>query len=101
MEVEYHPLVRKDLAEILGWYDARSDSAGDRFFAEFEETVAGLLLGQISGYPIDEYTKKVRFRRFPYSMSYEVCGDVLFVFVVKHQSRHPSVGMRRVRRTRG
>ncbi len=100
MELEYHPLVQKDLAEILSWYDARSDSAGNRFFAELEATVDGLLSGRLRGYPLDPFSMKIQMRCFPYSISYEVIGEVLFVFVVKHQKRRPSVGMRRTRRSK-
>jgi len=101
VELEYHPLVRKDLAEILDWYDARSETAGDRFFAEFEETVDGLLSGRLHGYRLDEFATKIRMRRFPYSISYEMTSDRLFIFVVKHQKRHPSTGMRRRRPSKG
>jgi plasmid stabilization system protein ParE len=101
VEVEYHPLVRRDIAEILEWYDARSDTAGDRFFAEFESTVEGLLSGHLRGYPIDQFSMKIPMRRFPYLISYECTGETLFIFVVKHRRRHPSVGMRRQRPSKG
>jgi len=95
VDIEYHPLVRKDIAEILDWYDARSDSAGDRFFAEFEKTVEELASGKKRGFRLDMNSRKILFRRFPYSMSYEISETRLFIFVVKHQKRHPSLGMNR------
>lgn len=95
MDIEYHPLVRKDIAEILDWYDARSDSAGDRFFAELEKTVEEIASGKRHGFRLDTNSLKVLFRRFPYSMSYEISDTRLFVFVVKHQKRRHSLGMNR------
>ena len=34
MKLIIHPRVRRDVRGILDWYDARSDTAGDRFHAE-------------------------------------------------------------------
>lgn len=95
MEIEYHPLVRSDITGILDWYDARSDMAGDRFFAEFEKTVEEVASGKRHGFRLDSTSRKILFRRFPYSMSYEITESRLFVFVVKHQKRRYSFGMNR------
>jgi plasmid stabilization system protein ParE len=92
VELEYHPLMRRDLAGILHWYDERSDTAGDRFFTEFERVVEGVRSGQLNGYPLDQFSMKIRMRRFPYSISYELTEKTLFVFVIKHQNVIPLSG---------
>ncbi len=97
MELIYHPLVRRDLREILVWYDERSETAGDRFFADFEKTVDDLLNGKRQGFPLDEHTRKIFLKRFPYSLTFEINEETLYVFVVKHQKRHPQYGMGRKR----
>lgn len=100
MEIRYHPQVRHDLREILSWYDSRSDRAGDRFFAEFESTVQALLSDKLQGFLIDEFARKILLKKFPYSITYEVDRDTLYVFVVKHQKRRPGLGMQRNRPSR-
>ena len=97
MEVVYHPLVRRDLREILEWYDERSETAGDRFFADFERTIDDLLERKRQGFALDKNVRKVFLKQFPYSLTFEIDDETLYVFVVKHQKRHPDYGMRRNR----
>lgn len=97
MRVEYHPLVPRDLREILDWYEERSETAADRFFRDFEQTVESLRQGRTQGSPIDQNCSKLYLSKFPYCLTYEIDGDSIYVFVVKHQKRHPNYGMRRSR----
>ena len=96
-DIQYHPRVRADIAGILDWYDARSDTAGDRFFAEFENTIQGIANGTRNGYRLNDFSKKIQMKKFPYSISYEITEELIYIFVVKHQKRPASLGMNRKR----
>ena len=39
MDVEYHPEVRKDIRDIVAYYDEEGGSAADRFIQELREFV--------------------------------------------------------------
>jgi len=100
VELLYHPLIQQDIRRILDWYDERSETAADRFFEDFEATVEAVRRGARQGISVDEYAKKIYLHRFPYSITYEFIDDTLYVFVLKHQNRLPSHGMRRNRPAR-
>jgi len=97
LDVSYHPLVERDLRDILAWYDSKSTTAGNRFYAEFESVVAKIRTRPTCGFLVDATVRKILFRKFPYALAYEVSGEQIFIFVVKHQRRHPGFGMKRRR----
>jgi toxin ParE1/3/4 len=100
VELLYHPLVQRDVREILDWYDERSETAAGRFFDDFESTVEAVRGRSRHGISVGEHAMKIYLRRFPYSITYEFVENTLYVFVLKHQKRLSSHGMRRKRPTR-
>ncbi len=39
--------------------------------------------------------RRVSLQRFPYHFLFRIVGDVVRILVVRHYSRHPTVGIRR------
>lgn len=66
MTVVFHPMIRKDLRGILAYYDEQSESAGDRFFEEFEAKVAEIKESPLHFPPLDHRRRRCNLSKFPY-----------------------------------
>lgn len=95
MTILYHPSVRKDVREIIDYYDARSDTAGDRFFAEMKAAEMFLTETPAQCHFIGPWHRRLNFKRFPYHLVFDLADDVVRVLVIRHHRRHPDHGMRR------
>lgn len=67
MTLIYHPRIRDDLIEILDYYDARSVTVGDRFFAEFEAAIDTIKQSPNRFHPLDYLRRRCNLKRFPYT----------------------------------
>lgn len=94
----FHPLVQKDLNEILAYYeDEAGPETADRFEAEFRNAVAAIK-ARPRHFPF--YLKQRRFRRFllptfPHVILYREAPSAIRVMVLKHVKRAPGFGLRR------
>ena len=95
MTVIFHPRIRADLREILDYYDDRSDPAGDRFYVEFEATVARIKHMPRQFPLLDELRRRCHFPNIPDHIVYEIDGERILITVLRHHSRHSSFGLRR------
>ena len=97
MNLRFHPLVQRDINEVLDYYAERSLTAPDRFwedlFTRFHE---------ISEQPQhfnfihqERGLRRVRLRKFPYLILYYQTAGGIKVTCVKHGRRHPSFGITR------
>ena len=94
MEVNFHPLVKRDMAEALRYYDGVSTRlAEDReeVLVIIAEAAANPLRFHLAGQDF----RRANLRRFPYHILYEIRTDVLFVMHIRHNKRHPQYGMER------
>ena len=96
MEIEYHPAVRKDIREIVKYYDEQSDSAGDRFVDELHESIERVRENPTRFHLADEKRRRCNLRKFPYHFIYEIRNEnVIRILLLRHHRRHPSFGMTR------
>jgi plasmid stabilization system protein ParE len=98
MKLTFHPAVRQDLRGILNYYDERSDSAGDRFYAAFDEARQKLKKAPEQFHLLDDCRRRCDLANFPYHLVFEIRNDDVFVTVLRHNKRHPNFGLRRRRR---
>lgn len=94
----FHPLVQRDLNEILNYdvSEAGQDTA-DRFESEFRVAIATV---QKNPRQFPFYQKQRRYRRcglstFPHLILYREENGYLRVMVLKHAKRSPGFGLRR------
>jgi toxin ParE1/3/4 len=92
MRLAYHPLVQRDVSDILKHYDRISPRLGDEFWAELT-----LLIERVSVNPerfhfTDRGLRRANMRRFPYHLLFRVRADGIRVIVVRHDQRHSSYG---------
>jgi len=95
MTLFIHPLVQRDLREILDYYDQRSDRAGDALFAELENALDTIERDPLRYHYIDDRRLRCNLRRFPFHLVIEVRGDLVGVMVLRHHRRKPTYGLRR------
>lgn len=98
MRVEYHPTLEQELRDIVGYYNQCSQGLGHEFLNEFEKEILSIAALPKRWRVIDTELgiRRALMKRFPYVIYYRVLGDeILRVTVVKHQRRHPTLGMGR------
>ena len=78
-----------DMREAYLWYQLRREGLGDEFILSVEECLQNL-----SEHP-EHYThlhprwRRVRLRRFPYQVFYEIEGETVIITRVRHEGRKP------------
>lgn len=95
MKLAYHPLVQRDVSDILRHYDRISPKLGDEFWAELQH-----VLKVVSGKPEQFHfnlrgLRRANMRRFPYHLLFRVSAVAVRVVVIRHDKRHPSYGTTR------
>ncbi len=95
MKLVYHPSVRRDVREILDYYDARSDSAGDRFFEALQAAERNIEEHPTGHHFIDPLRRRCNLEHFPYHLIFQVVADEVRVLALRHHRRHPQYGLHR------
>lgn len=95
MVASFHRRVRADLAEILDKYDAISDVLGDDFFAEFQIAVQMVCVNPQFYHFDASGLRRCNLQRFPYHFLYDIQSELLRIWVLRHDHRHPNFGTRR------
>jgi plasmid stabilization system protein ParE len=89
VKVILHAEARREYADAVRYYrDHAGLGIAADFIREFDRTVAAALETPTVGAPYLGYHRFL-FRRFPYSLVYEVKPRILRVLAVAHQSRRP------------
>lgn len=95
MRLEYHPAVALELREIAEFYDSRSPGLGSHFLDEFERLIFTVAANPKRWRILKGDVRRCLMKRFPYVICYRLTDEAIRVTVVKHQRRHPSLGMER------
>ncbi|PAW66603.1 MAG: hypothetical protein B9S30_08020 [Verrucomicrobiia bacterium Tous-C5FEB] len=96
--LSFHPLVQKDLNEILSYYEQEaSPEVADCFEAEFRAALAAI---KESPRHFPYYLKQRRYRRFalptfPHLILFRETSISIRIMVLKHVKRSPGYGLRR------
>jgi plasmid stabilization system protein ParE len=93
--LKFHKRVRLDLDEILQGYYKISEHLGDDFFAEFR-----LGLDKVAQNPGHFHfdrsgLRRCNLERFPYHFLYDIRGDEVRIWVLRHNRRDPNLGLKR------
>ena len=99
--LEFHPLVRIDVAEASVWYEQREPGVGARLEADTRELFRCLgdeaLLYAVRFSDI----RRANLRKFPYGIFYFVVGQSVVVLGVFHAARDSGAALRRRRQAYG
>jgi plasmid stabilization system protein ParE len=95
MRVLFRPEARGDVVDARDWYERQSSGLGAEFVRALEAAVAVAQRSPEAFPSIGADFRRVLLRRFPYSLVYQMHGDVLVVLACFHQRRDPrSLGER-------
>lgn len=99
MEVTFHRLIPRDLRRALDYYEAEGGRIlGDRFFEAAEGCVERIRERPEGHHFSDGGYRRASLETFPYHFLYEIDSSGIWVAVLRHDKRHPSYGLRRLRR---
>jgi plasmid stabilization system protein ParE len=93
MRLLLHPKVYSDIDSIMAYYEevATTELAND-FYAELRHFMTEAA-GRPESFAVREGDiRRVNLHRFPYHFLFRVVGDAVRILVVRHHSRHPSLG---------
>ena len=97
MKASFHRRVQAEVNEAIAWYENQSHGLGDDFFAGFEEALA-LIKSHPSRHSFwlhSQTVRRVKLKRFPYDLLYEVRPSQIRVLCLRHRKRHPKFGQGR------
>ena len=96
MRLILHPKVYSDIDSIMAYYEevATTELAND-FYAELRQFMTEAATRPESFAVRERDIRRVNLHRFPYHFLFRVVGDAVRILVVRHHSRHPSLGTRR------
>jgi plasmid stabilization system protein ParE len=96
MRLVLHPEVYSDIDTIMRYYEeAATTQLADEFYAELRHLVSEAAARPESFAVRERDIRRVNLHRFPYHFLFRVLGDAVRILVVRHHSRHPSLGARR------
>lgn len=97
MRLRFHRAVQRDINDVLDYYAERSITAADRFWDDLQQRFQEIAENPEQFGFIHEARglRRVRLRKFPYLVLYYRAAGVVKVTCVKHEKRHPLVGMMR------
>ena len=94
MEIGYHRLVARDVAEVVDHYRSISEPLADQFLIELRGVIQRAAESPLRFHPAGRY-RRANLSRFPYHVLFEIRENVLRVMLVRHHKRHPRYGVSR------
>jgi plasmid stabilization system protein ParE len=96
MRLVLHPKVYSDIDAIMAYYEqVTATELANEFYAELRHFMVAAARQPKSFAIRQRDIRRVNLRRFPYHFLFRIVDDTVRVLVVRHHSRHPSLGTRR------
>lgn len=96
MRLTFHPSVAADIARVMAHYEEVANALlADEFYSELRSCFARALDSPHSYAIHSGDLRRVNLARFPYHFLFRIAGDEVRVLVVRHHSRHPTLGTSR------
>ena len=97
MKVSFHRRVQAETDEAVSWYEDQSHGLGDDFFARVEEALSLIKSSPThhSFWLHSKAVRRVKLKRFPYDLLYELRPGQIRVLCLRHEKRHPNFGLGR------
>jgi len=88
--IEFLPEAREEFLAAALFYDINSPKLGQELAAEVERILAMVVEHSEIGLTTAHNCRRVIVRRFPFSVFYQVRGNVIYVIALAHQHRNPN-----------
>jgi plasmid stabilization system protein ParE len=96
MRLILHHKVYSDIDKIMDYYEqADIPKLADEFYEELRHFMMEAADRPESFSIRTRDIRRVNLQRFPYHFLFRIVGDVVRILVVRHHSRHPSLGIKR------
>ena len=96
MRLVLHPKVYSDIDAIMAYYEEVAETElAKEFYAELRHFMVEVAKRPKSFAIRQRDIRRVNLRRFPYHFLFRIVDDTVRILVVRHHSRHPSLGTRR------
>lgn len=96
MRLVLHPKVYSDIDRIMAYYEElATPELANEFYAELRDFMVEASERPESFAIRERDIRRVNLHRFPYHFLFRSTGDVIRILVVRHHSRHASLGIRR------
>lgn len=96
MRLILHPKVYSDVDQIMEYYEqVATPQLANEFYAELRSFMQVAAERPESFSVRERDLRRVNLQRFPYHFLFRIVGDSVRILVVRHHSRHPSLGIRR------
>jgi plasmid stabilization system protein ParE len=94
--LEFHPEAIQEARAAHDWYRARNESAASAFLNELESALERVRQDPERWPRAQDDTRRLLFRRFPFSLVYRVSSVNVLVIAVAHDRRRPGYWRHRV-----
>jgi plasmid stabilization system protein ParE len=85
-----------DVDEIVAWYERQQQGLGAQFLDELDHRLTAVCHHPEMCEVVSGSVRHAILHRFPYHVYYEAEGDVVRVFCVCHEARHPQTWRERL-----
>ena len=93
MRLVLHPKVYSDIDSIMAYYEeVATTELANEFYAELRHFMTEAAARPESFAVRERDIRRVNLHRFPYHFLFRIVGDAVRILVIRHHSRHPSLG---------
>ena len=93
MRLVLHPKVYSDIDNIMAYYEeVATTELANEFYAELRHFMTEAATRPESFAVRERDIRRVNLHRFPYHFLFRIVGDAVRILVIRHHSRHPSLG---------
>lgn len=85
------PEAERDLEEIQSWYEDQRTGLAAAFHLSFEQATSRIQRLPFLGAEVLPGVRRVRLRRFPYSVFYSIDESMVYVLALFHDRRDPGL----------
>jgi plasmid stabilization system protein ParE len=95
--IRYHVEARIDVLEIVQYYEEQEGAElADEFTSELERFIERVAERPLSYREIEPGTRRANLEQFPHHLLFQIVDDeTIKVVAVKHNRRHPNLGLDR------
>jgi plasmid stabilization system protein ParE len=89
MKVRYVDAADVEFRDAINYYNQQRPGLGFEFSDEVKDVIARIQNYPLAWTPLSKRSRRAQVHRFPYSIIYEVRGDLIIVVAVQHHRKKP------------
>jgi len=97
MKIRYVDAADTEFRDAIDYYNQQRPGLGFEFSDEVRDAIARIQNYPLAWTPLSKRTRRAQVHRFPYSIIYEVRGDLIIIVAIQHHRRKPMNWRERLR----